>query len=134
MTFKTLLLIKAVVCLTFGILLLFFPGFLLGVLGASLVAPGLFLGREYGANMIGTMTLMWLARDLGETRARQPILLYLLVYDAIGLVVTTINTLSGVLNVLGWGIVAVYLFITLGSAYLLLQSPKTSTAQAQMAS
>jgi len=130
MTFKTLLLIKAVVCLTFGVLLLFFPGFLLGVLGASLAAPGLFLGREYGANMIGTMTLMWFARDLGETHARKPILLYLLVYDALGLLVTTINTLSGVLNFMGWGIVAVYLFITLGSAYLLLQKPKSSTAHA----
>ena len=133
MTFKTLLLIKAVVCLTFGVLLLFFPGFLLGVLGASLAAPGIFLGREYGANMIGTMTLMWFARDLGETRARRPILLYLLVYDAISLVVTTINTLSGVLNVLGWGIAAVYLFLALGSAYLLLQNPKPSTAKAHMA-
>ncbi|MDF1499778.1 MAG: hypothetical protein P1P76_04840 [Anaerolineales bacterium] len=128
MTFKTLLLIKAVVCLTFGILLLFFPSFLLGILGASLTAPGIFLGREYGANMLGTLTLMWFAKDLGETKARQPILLYLFVYDAIGFIVTTINTLTGVLNGLGWGIVAVYLFITVSSAYLLLKSPRTAAA------
>jgi hypothetical protein len=123
MTYRTLLLIKAVVCLTFGILLLFFPVFLLDIMGASLTAPGIFLGREYGANMIGTLTLMWFARDLGQTKARRPILLYLLVYDAIGLVVTTINTLNGVLNVLGWGIVFVYLFITVCSAYLLMKGP-----------
>ena len=71
MTFRMLLLIKAVVCLTFGVLLLFFPSFLLGILGASLTAPGVFLGREYGANMLGTLILMWFARDLGDTRARQ---------------------------------------------------------------
>jgi len=132
MTFKTLLLIKAVVCLSFGVLLVFFPGFLLGILGASLAAPGVFLGREYGANMLGTMFLMWYARDLGDTPARQPILVYLFIYDAIGLVVTTLNTLAGVLNVLGWGIVAVYLFITLFSGYLLLQGRKAA-APARMA-
>ena len=132
MTFKTLLLIKAVVCLSFGVLLVFFPGFLLGILGASLTAPGVFLGREYGANMLGTMFLMWFARDLGDTPARQPILIYLFIYDAIGLVVTTINTLAGVLNVLGWGIVAVYLLITLFSGYLLLQGRKEA-APARMA-
>jgi hypothetical protein len=133
MTYKMLLLIKAVVCLTFGVLLVFFPNFLLGVLGATLTAPGVFLGREYGANMLGTMTLMWFARDLGDSRARTPILLYLLVYDAIGFVITTINTVAGVLNVLGWGIVAVYLFITLGSAYLLMQNRQATGQPTRMA-
>jgi len=33
--------------------------------------------------------------------------------------VTTLTVLSGVLNGLGWGIVAVYAFFTAGSAYLL---------------
>ncbi len=131
MTFRMLLLIKAVVCLTFGVLLLFFPSFLLGILGASLTAPGVFLGREYGANMLGTLILMWFARDLGDTRARQPILMYLFVYDAIGFVVTTITTLSGVLNFLGWGIVAVYLFITVAAGYLLLQG-REAAAPARM--
>lgn len=132
MSFKTLLLIKAVVCLSFGILLVFFPSFLLEVLGASLIPAGIFLGREYGANMLGTLTLMWFAKDLGDSRARNPILLYLLVYDAIGFVVTTINTATGVLNSLGWGIVAVYLFISLGSAYLLLSKRGATEQPARM--
>ncbi len=33
--------------------------------------------------------------------------------------ITVMVTLSGVLNVLAWGIVAVYAFFTAGSAYLL---------------
>jgi hypothetical protein len=132
MSFKNLLVIKAIVCLSFGILLVFFPTFLLGVLGASLMPAGIFLGREYGANMLGTLTLMWFAKDLGDSRARNPILLYLLVYDAIGFVITTINTATGVLNFLGWGIVAVYLFISLGSAYLLLSKREAAGQPAKM--
>lgn len=119
MSFKTLLIIKGVVCLTFGFLCLFFPGFLFALLGASLGPGGALLAREYGANMTGTLVLAWMARDLGHTSARNPILWYLLVYDGIGFVATTMAMLTGVLNALGWGIVAVYLFIALGSAYVL---------------
>ena len=44
------------------------------------------------------------------------ILLDLLVYDAIGVIITLLVVLSGVLNLLGWGIVLVYLFFAAGSA------------------
>lgn len=119
MTFKSLLMIKAVVCLFFGTLLLLLPVTLLGILGASLGAAGTFTAREYGAAVIGTLFLTWFARDAGESPARRPILLHLLVYDAIGFIVTLAAVLSGVLNTLAWGIVAVYLFFTIGSGYLL---------------
>jgi len=119
MSFKTLLIIKAVVCVVFGVLLLFFPGWLLGLMGASLTPGGTFMAREYGAALFGTLMLTWFARNAASTETRRPVLLDLLVYDAIGFVVTTLTTLSGVLNWLGWGIVLVYAFFTAGSAYLL---------------
>jgi hypothetical protein len=50
----------------------------------------------------------------------------LFVYDAIGFVVTLLAVFSGVLNPLGWGIVVVYLFFTLGSGYLLLARQPTA--------
>ena len=46
--------------------------------------------------------------------------------DAIGFVATLVAVLSGVLNALGWAIVAVYLFFAVGSGYLL--NPKRVTA------
>lgn len=121
MTFKTLLIIKAIVCLVFGVLLLATPAALLGILGGSLGAAGAFTAREYGAAVIGTLMLTWFARHSVESVARRAILLHLFVYDAIGFVVTLLVVVSGVLNALGWGIVAVYLFFTLGSGYLLVQ-------------
>lgn len=121
MTFRTLLVIKAVVCLFFGTLLLLIPGWLLGIMGADLGPGGMFTAREYGAAMTGTLMLTWFARRVAAPDARGAILLDLLVYDAIGVVITLAVVVSSVLNVLGWGIVAVYLFFTLGSAYLLLK-------------
>jgi hypothetical protein len=63
--------------------------------------------------------LTWFARGAVSSETRRPILLDLLVYDAIGFVVTTLTVLAGVLNWLGWGIVAVYAFLPAGSAYRL---------------
>ncbi|MDH3457306.1 MAG: hypothetical protein OER90_10740 [Gemmatimonadota bacterium] len=123
MKFKTLLIIKAIVCLGFGPILVFAPRGLLGFLGASLGTGGVFTAQEYGAAMFGTLMLTWFARNAVQTEARTPILLHLLVYDAIGFVVTVLAVLSGVLNVFGWSIVAVYLFFTAGSGYLLLAKP-----------
>ena len=105
-------------------LLLFVPGWLLNILGTS-YGPGANLtAREYGAALIGTLLLTWLARNAEESVARRAIIWNLFAYDAIALVATLIIQLSGGLNLLGWGIVAVYLFFTLGFGYLLL--PKSN--------
>lgn len=119
MTFRTFLTLKAAVCLVFGGFLLIAPDTLLGLLGATLGAAGRFTAREYGAAMAGTLMLTWLARDVAGADARRAILVDLLVYDAIGVAVTAAVTVTGVLSALGWGIVAVYGFFTLGSAWLL---------------
>lgn len=119
MTFRTLLVIKAVVCLFFGILLLAVPGTLFGLLGGTLNDGGMFTAREYGAALIGTLLLTWFARGVTAADARRAILLDLLIYDAIGVVITCVAILSGVMNLLGWGIAVVYLFFAVGSAYVL---------------
>ncbi len=121
MGFRSLLITKAAVCLVFGVFLLLAPATLLRLMGAELAAGGVFTGREYGAAMIGTLLLTWFAKDVAASDARGAILLDLMVYDAIGMIVTLHVVLSGVLNGLGWGIVAVYAFFTVASAYLLVR-------------
>ncbi len=125
MKFKTLMIIKALVCLGFGPLLLFFPGQLLNLLGTSFGQGAALTAREYGAALIGNLLLTWLARNAEDSIARRAIIWNLFIYDAIALVVTLIIQLSGNLNVLGWGIVAVYLFFTIGFGYLLLPQRKS---------
>jgi len=131
MTFRTLLIIKAAVCLVFGALLLFAPVGLLGLLGGELRGAGIFTAREYGAALVGTLLLTWFAKGVQAGDARRAILLDLLVYDTIGMVVTLQVVVSGVLSLLGWAIVAVYLFFAVGSGYLLLAEKRLQGGLAQ---
>lgn len=128
MTFRTLLITKAVVCLLFGLWLLLAPGALLGLLGSSLEGGGIFTAREYGAALVGTLLLTWFGKDVKAADARGAILVDLLVYDAIGVIITVLVVVSGVLNLLGWGIVLVYLFFAAASGYLLLKEKPFATA------
>ena len=123
--FKTLMVIKAIVCLGFGPLLLFVPSQLLNILGTSFGPGAALTAREYGAALIGNFLLTWLARNAEDSIVRRAIIWNLFVYDAIALVFTLIIQLSGGLNVLGWGIVAVYLFFTVGFGYFLLPQSKS---------
>ncbi len=100
MKFKTLMIIKAAVCLGFGPLLLFIPGELLNFLGTSYGGGAALTGREYGATLMGNLMLTWFARDAEKSIARKAIILHLFVYDAIAIIVTLALQLSGGLNVL----------------------------------
>lgn len=125
MKLKTLLIIKAIVCLCLGIPILLVPNFIYSIFGATLAAGGVFTAREYGASMMGILMLTWFARNSQESDARWAIVLALFVYDAIGAIVSLIAILSGSVNALGWLVVALYLFLALGFGYFLLAKRKT---------
>ena len=126
MKFKTLMIIKAVVCLGFGPVMLFFPGPLLNLLGVAFCAGAAFTAREYGAALIGNLLLTWLARNADASFVRRAIIWNLFVYDAIGFVVTLVFLLSRILNPLGLGVLAVYLFFAIGFGSFLLPKKKTA--------
>ena len=125
MTFKTLMIIKAVVCLGFGPLLLFLPDPLLTFLGSSYGPGAAITAREYGAALLGNFMLAWLARNAEASVARKAIMWDLFVYDAVAFVAMLAIQLSGGLNLLGWGVVAIYLFFALGFGYFLLPQRRT---------
>ena len=120
MKLKTLLIIKAVVCLCLGIPILLVPNFIYSIFGATLAAGGVFAAREYGASMMGNLMLTWFARNSQESDARWAIVLALFIYDAIGFIVALIAVLAGSVNALGWLIVVLYLLLAVGFGYFLL--------------
>lgn len=126
MKFKSLMIVKAIVCLGFGPLLLFLPSQLLNLLGSSYGPGAALTAREYGAALFGNLMLTWFARNVEKSIARKAIILHLFVYDAIALIATLIIQLSWGLNVLGWGIVFVYLFFSVGFGYLFFQERNIS--------
>ncbi len=123
MKFKNLMVIKAIVCLVFGILLLAVPDKLLSIFGATLSDGGIFTAREYGSSLFGNLFICWFAKDAAESDARRAIILGLFVYDLIAFIMTLITVIAGVLNPLGWLIVFIYLFFTLGFGYFLVKPP-----------
>ena len=126
MKFKTLMIIKAVVCLGFGPVMLFFPGPLLNLLGVAFCAGAAFTAREYGAALIGNLLLTWLARNADASFVRRAIIWNLFVYDAIAFVVTLVFLLLRILNPLALGVLVVYLFFTIGFGSFLLPKKKTA--------
>jgi hypothetical protein len=120
MKFKTLMIIKAIVCLGFGPLLLLVPGPLLTLLGSTWGAgAAAFTAREYGASLMGNLMLTWFARNADDSFVRRAIALDLCLYDAIAFVVTLITLIQGGLNWLGWGIAFIYLFFAVGFAFFI---------------
>ena len=120
MKFRTLMVIKAIVCLVFGPLLLFFPDPLLTLLGSSYGPGAAITAREYGAALLGNLMLTWIARNAEASVARRAITWDLFVYDAVAFIAMLFIQLSGGLNLLGWGIVAIYLFFAAAFGYFLL--------------
>lgn len=127
MSLKTLMIIKAVVCITLGLFLLISPEVLYGIFGGDVNATGSFAGREYGAALIGTFLLTWFARNAADSQARRAIILDLFIYDAIGAVVTFIYVLNGVFNQLTWAVVLLYLFLAVGYGYFWFAKPASVT-------
>ena len=124
MKFNHLMIIKALVCLFFGILLMIIPDILLSIFGANISAGGMFTAREYSSALFGNMFLCWFARNSAESDARKAIIIALFSYDFIAFIMTVITVIAGVLNSLGWLIVLVYLFFSAGFGYFLVQPNK----------
>lgn len=126
MKFQTVMTIKAVVCLALGVPILLMPEFTYSIFGITLEPGGAFAAREYGAALIGALMITWFARKAQASETRRAIALGYCVYDAIGVVVSLIATLTGVTNPLGWSIVVIYLFFTLGFGYYTVKTPNRS--------
>jgi len=124
MKFKTLMIIKAIVCVSFGIGILIFPETIYTILGISLNSAGLIPARQYAASLFGNLMLSWIAKDATESIARKAIIIDLCIYDAIGFLVTLVTVITGQMNALGWLIAALYLFLALGFGYFWVKSPK----------
>jgi hypothetical protein len=126
MKLRNLMVIKAIVCLGFGILLLAIPGLLMSLYGVELQEGGILMARLYGASLVGNLMLTWFSRNDPGSEALRAAVLGLFVYDAIGLIVAVLAMLSGVMNALGWSVVAIYLFLAAGYGYFYFVKPSES--------
>ena len=124
MKFRTLMGVKAVVCLILGIPILLLTKPFYRLFGLELGSAGVFAAREYGASLLGNFLLTWFGRFAQDTKARRALIMGMTLYNTIGFIITLIVLLSGEINILGWGPAAIYLFFALGFGYFLIKPPK----------
>ena len=124
MRFKTIMIIKALVCVVFFPVMIFFPQWFFTLLGVTFGAGLAFISRIYGATLVGNMLLSWFGRNAEKGAVRQAIVLDLFFYDLFALVVTMIFYLNGTLNELGLGAAFIYLFMTVGFGLYLFPKKK----------
>lgn len=126
MNLKTMLVIKAVVCLVFALLFLLVPGPLMAFFGVTLDSGGELMARLYGASIVGNLLLTWFSRNDTGSQALRAAVLGLFAYSGVGFVVALVAVLSGVMNAFGWAVVALYLLLTLGFGYFQFNKPGVS--------
>jgi hypothetical protein len=110
------LLAKAVVSVVFGLAFVVLPSQVGSLLGIGLDPAGQTLARMVGACLIGIGFICWLGRDF-ESQARQGVAFSLCVADSIGFVVVLLAQINGLMNVLGWIIVCLWLLFAMGLGY-----------------
>ena len=126
MRIKHLMIVKAIVCLGFGLPMLLVPLQLMAVYGLELDLNGVVLARLYGGALLGNTLLTWFTRNDTGSKSLHAAVLYLFVYDGINFLVTLLATLSGIMSIMGWSAVAMYLFFTLGFGYALFRKVNTN--------
>ena len=117
MKFKTFMTVYAVISAVFGIGFILAPGLLLPIYGFEVGASINVIARLFGAALISLAIVAWSIRGVEESESRRAITLALFVGELAGLVVAFIGQLGGVMNALGWVVVAIYLLMTAGLGY-----------------
>ncbi|CAG0941482.1 hypothetical protein ANRL1_00563 [Anaerolineae bacterium] len=126
MKLATMMTFKSVVCILTGVIFLIFPGQWLWLLRTDLDLSGTFMARLFAATFLMVGLFMWMAREVADPSVRRAIILSVFIGDGIAFIVSLIAQLSGVTNLLGWGIVIVYLLLTLGFGYLQFAKPSAA--------
>lgn len=126
MKFSNLLVLNAVLGLIFGIGFVLIPTTVVNLYGVTPGPAVNLVGQFFGVELIAVGLLSWLARNVMDSEAQGAITLAFLVSNVIGLIISIIGTLSGVLNTFGWSAVVIYLVLSLGYAYFQFMKPSAS--------
>ncbi len=125
MNLSLLFTINAIVAAVFGLAFVIAPGLAASLYGVTADAQFRHLAQLYGSSLIGFAVLTWAARNATASDARKAIVLALFVGTALGFVLALLGQIAGVVNVMGWSTVAIYLFLALAFGYFQFAKPST---------
>ena len=125
MKLSALLIINAVVILVYAVGALFVPATMLTMYGMTPGAGEQLMTRFFGVSMLALGLLSWLVRNSLDAGVRRAVIPAFLVFNAAGVVVSLLGTLSKVMSPLGWQVVAIYLLFCLGFGYFQFAKPNS---------
>ena len=117
MKLKTLLVFNAIVTTLFGAGCVLAPNTLISLFDVTLYPVGSLMMQYSGAWLIGIGLLAWFSRNAPDSEARRAMVMAYFICYSIAFIVALIGQLGKVLNVLGWGTVALNLILATGYAY-----------------
>ncbi len=122
MKLSSFLMVKAIVCFLFAIGYIVVPVATGSIYEITLDPDGIVMARFFGALLLGIGLILWLSRN-ADWSLLKGITLSLFIADTIGFVIALVAQLSGVMNSLGWIIVAIWLLLALGLGYFRFLKP-----------
>ena len=126
MKLSTLLVITAVVTLVYGVCFVLVPTTVLSIYGMAQGPGEALMSQYFGTSLIFAGLVAWLMRKVTDASARRAVVLAFLITDVVGLIISLMGTLSGVMSSVGWTAVAIYFLLAVG--YALFQFKKPAAA------
>jgi hypothetical protein len=117
MTLKNLFLINSAVSVFFSLALLLIPASMLELFGMASGPVDKLLIQFFGAELLGAGLITLFAMNTKELRTHRSLTLSFFIANGIGFIVALGGMLTGVMDVLGWAIVIVYLLLAAGFGY-----------------
>lgn len=117
MKLNVFMIISAIIALFFGVAFIIAPAWSLNIYGVSPDVNTEFLGRYFGASLIGIAFLTWLIRNAAPSITRHGVLVALFVSMLLGFVVSVYDKFAGNSNEFVWLNVGIYLFLAIGFGY-----------------
>jgi hypothetical protein len=112
--FRLLMTVAAIDGIGFGLAALLAPELTISIFGGELNPLGLALFRQFGGTIIGYGLIDWFVRNLEPGPMRRGLAIGNLVTFAAIAIIASIIASGGLVNVLGWGVVAIHAFVGLG--------------------
>lgn len=123
MKLSTLLVITAVVTLVYGICFVLVPTTVLSIYGMTQGPGEALMSQFFGTSLILAGLVAWFMRKVTDASAQRAVVLAFLITDVVGLIISLMGTLSGVMSSVGWTAVAIYFLLAVGYATFQFKKP-----------
>ena len=116
---KTLFTITLIVELIFALGFLAAPGTMFNTFGVTPDDLGTSLIRTLGSSLLSFVVLLWFGRSSDNSEVHRAVLVSMLTYWLVSSVLMLTAPLSGLFNVMGWGVILMHFGFTIAYAYFI---------------